>query len=102
MFCLSRKRSVLPALWVRFEMNGREVTLEESVIPEEKETLEAARDCLKHIFRKFRKRKGQDPIEIWIRGNHMEYFFEAIVCCRKVKKQVESMFEELNGKLSSI
>ena len=102
MFLFWKRRSVLPAVWVRFEMNGREISLEESVIPEEKETLEAARDVIKHAFRKFRKRRLQDPIEIWVRGTHMVYFFEASVCCKRTNQQVERVFKEMNGKLRSI
>lgn len=102
MFLFWRKQSVLPAIWVRFEMNGREITLEESTISEEKETLEAARDCLKHVFRNFRKRRYKDPIEIWIRGNHLHYIFEAWVNCSREKKRVDKVFKEMNRKLSRV
>ena len=39
MFIL-KKKLVLPAIEIHNEMNGREITLEESIIPKEKETLE--------------------------------------------------------------
>jgi len=97
-----KRWSVLPAVYIRYEMNGREISLDESVIPEEKETLEAARDVIKHFFREFRKRRFQDPIEIWIRGNHPDYSFEVRVCCRRRNQQVERVFEELKKTLSRV
>ncbi len=41
---LFRKKPVLPAIEIYYKMEGMEITLEESVITEEKETLEAIRD----------------------------------------------------------
>ncbi len=77
MFFLWRNPVVLPVIDIHYEMDGREISLEESVIPEEKETLEAIRDCLQHVFRECESCQHQDSIEIWVRGNHLDYFFAA-------------------------
>ncbi len=83
-------------------MSGREFTPEDSVIPEEKETLEAIRDCLQHVFRKFERCRHQDSIEIWVRGNYMDYFFKARVCCRTAKARVDWLFEKIKKELIKI
>lgn len=102
MFLLRKKTVALPAIEIHYEMDGREITLEKSFIPEEKETLEAIRDCLQHVFWKFETCLHRDPVEICVRGDHMDYFFEARVCCREVKDRVEMVFEELNRVLTMI
>lgn len=102
MFLLRRKSGILPAIEIHYEMDGREITLEESIIPEEKETLEAIKECLLYVFREFVRCRHRDSVEIWVRGNYMDYFFEARVCCREVKDQIDRVFDRMNRELAKI
>lgn len=77
MFLLGKKL-VLTTVEIYYEMDGREISLEESVIPEEKDTLEAIRDCLLHVLRECERCRHRESIEIWVRGDYMDYFFEAL------------------------
>ena len=47
---LMRGKTGVSAIDIHYEMDDREITLEESIIPEENETLEAIGDCLQHVL----------------------------------------------------
>ena len=78
---------------IRFQFPG-------DISPEEKETIETIRDCLQHVFRGFKSCRHGDPVDIWVKGDHLDYMFIAEVCCRSMKKRVERLFDDLNCKLA--
>ncbi len=87
---------------IKFQFHYLELTPDDSTIPEEKETMEAIKDCLEHVFQDFNSSRYKKPVDILVKGNYLDFEFIAEVHNKKDLKTAERLFVDLNSKLAAI